>query len=459
MLVKHLNSPLFQRRYLRKENDDIKPAEPTDSFVNQTDGAVSADSKNGYQSTTAASTNGSTNKEADTANLVNENSICESVNSITASSTTLDKTSALDGEKASLDAVDDDHIIESKNAQSNGDQSKSEEPDHSDVEVTAKGDDGVGAPEAPEQSDLELFPDDDDEDDGQDSEIFDEPVADNARAPVRPQRYELSYWPSHLARAEKLWTTEEREKSDEWKELWKLVVQFLCESPDAFKTWQQHYMRLDENYFADNTLLSPLQVAAAYGISGLVKILLDRGEPAAAELEDGRSALWFAANSPDIEIITLLLAKGASPNAHKVFPPPFHVLLWWNPKLEFVNLMLEHGAACNITDHWGFNVMHWFAFSGSDVEVLKALLRAHGDINILDSIGETPLHKLMYNSQGLSLDLLRAFLANGADVNKDDSESQSKPRNLLYLCNALTSVRASVRGLRSWKYGGGQDIA
>ncbi len=416
---------------------------------------MNADSKNGYQSTTAASTNGSANKEADTANLVNENSLGESVSGITASSTTLDKTSALDGEKVSLDAVDGDSTIGLKNTLSNGDQSKSEDPNHTDVEVTGKGDDGVGAPETPEQSGLELFPDDDDEGDGRDSEIFDEPVADNAQSPVRPRRYELSYWPIHLARAEKLWTTEEREKSDEWKELWKLVVQFLCESPDAFKIWQQHYMALDENHQANDTLLSPLQVAAAYGIPGLVKILLDRGEPAAAESEDGRSALWFAANSSDIEIITLLLAKGASPNAHKDFPPPFHTLLWWNPKLEFVNLMLEHGAECNITDQWGLNVMHWFALYGSDVEVLKALLRAHGDINIPDSFGETPLHKLMYNFQGLSLDLLRAFLANGADVNKDDSDSQSKLHNSLYLCNPLTSVRASVRGLRSWKYGGG----
>ncbi len=253
---------------MRKENDDIKPAEPAGSSVNQTDGAVNADSKNGYQSTTAASTNGSANKEADTANLVNENSLGESVNGITASSTTLDKTSALDGEKVSLDAVDGDSTIGSKNTLSNGDQSKSEDPNHTDVEVTGKGDDGVGAPEAPEQSGLELFPDDDDEGDGRDSEIFDEPVADNAQAPVRPKRYELSYWPSHLARAEQLWTTEEREKSDEWKELWKLVVQFLCESPDAFKIWQQHYMELDENHQANDTLLSPLQVAAAYGIPG-----------------------------------------------------------------------------------------------------------------------------------------------------------------------------------------------
>lgn len=261
-------------------------------------------------------------------------------------------------------------------------------------------------------------------------------MTEDAQVPMRPKRYELSYWPVHLASAEKLWTPEEREKSGEWKELWKLVIQFLCESPDAFNVWQQHYMDLDEDFEATNTLLSPLQVAAAYDIPGLVKILLDRGEPAAAESEDGRSALWFAADSTDIEIITLLLEKGASPNAREDFPPPFHVLLWWNPKLEFVNLMLEHGAECNILDSWGFNVMHWFALFGTDVEVLQVLLKAHADINVPDSFGETPLHKVMYNSRDLSLDLLRAFLDNGADVNKDDKDSQSKTP-VTYIISAI----------------------
>ena len=309
-----------------------------------------------------------------------------------------------------------------------GDNSKnpSEELKKSVVEDKVKVDGGDDTTEDLGQPDQEPFPDDDDEGGRRDSEIVEEPVVDSAQAPIRPKRYELSYWPDHLASAEKLWTAEEREKIDEWKELWKLVIQFLCESPDVFQVWQQHYMELDEDFEANNTLLSPLQVAAAYGIPGLVKLLLERGEPAAAELDDGRSALWFAADSIDIEVIALLLEGGASPNACKDFPPPFHVLLWWNPKLDHVNLMLEHGADCSILDRWGFNVMHWFAIFGSDVEVLKVLMKAHGEINVADTWGETPLHKLMYNAQNLSSDMLRAFLDNGADVNKDDKDSQSE---------------------------------
>lgn len=367
--------------------------------------------------------------------MVSDVSTDGNVNGIAASSTASEDASALVGVKAPSDLLNSHDAIDAQSALSNGDESKQlyEDPISPETALTAKQDGDAGAPEAseqpeqPEQPEQDSFPDDDD-DEGRmrDSEILEEPETEDAQVSVRPKRYELSYWPAHLASAEKLWTAEEREKSGEWKELWNLVIHFLCDSPDAFNIWQQHYMDLDDDFEATNTLLSPLQVAAAYSIPGLVKILLDRGEPAAAESEDGRSALWFAADSTDIEIITLLLEKGASPNTHKDFPPPFHVLLWWNPKLEFVNLMLKHGAQCNILDPWGFNVLHWFAIFGTDVEVLEVLLKAGGDINFPDSYGETPLHRVKYNSRDLSLDLLRAFLANGADVNKDDKDSQSK---------------------------------
>ena len=380
------------------------------------------------QTTLAANTDDSTSKEADTVDT-NETVPNKRVNGVTVGNTTFEEASAVDDKKALLDIIDGEDPISLADGPPNGDKlghSGADQPQVDD-KVPAKEDGEAGAPEGLEEPEQAPASDDeDDEDSGRNSEIFEEPVDDSAEAPTRPKRYELSYWPDHLAKAEKLWTIEEREKSDEWKELWRLVIQFICESPVAFEIWQKHYMDIDEDYEVGNTLLSPLQVAAAYGIGALVKILLDRGETAGAESEDGRSALWFAADSPDIEIVTLLLKGGASPNARKDLPPPFHRLLWRNPKIEFVNLMLEHGADCNIMDQWGFNVMHWFALFGSDLEVLRILLKAHGDINVPDSFGETPLHKLMYNSLDVSLEMLRAFLDNGADVNKDDKESQSK---------------------------------
>ena len=432
MPVKHLNSPLFQRRYLRKDNDEVQITEPVDAASNQINGAANEDSENGEQITAAAITNGSKNEEATQTKSLNDNLPGEEVNGINTGSATLEETSVLGGEETSLDTVNGDNTTGVQNVLSDGDESQPlrKDPVNSDGEATNKQDGETSVTEASERPEQERLPDEDDDDDDEggrrDSEILEEPVVDEEQGFMR-QRYELSYWPYHLVSAEKLWTAEERENSNQWKELWKLVIQFLCESPDAFRVWQQRYMELGFEYEVGDTLLSPLQVAAAYSLPGLVKILLERGELAAAETEDGRSALWFGAILPDIEVITLLLENGAKPNAHKDFLTPFNNLLRWSPKLEYVNLMLEHGADCNTLDLWGSNALHWFALSGSDVEVLKTLLKANGNINVPDAIGETPLHLAMYRAEDLSLDLLRVFLENGADVNKDDNESQSKP--------------------------------
>lgn len=402
-----------------------------DAVSNQTDDTVNGDPKSGEKPAAAVTVTETTSEDNNKTNMVNGNVLDKDVTGITASSTRPKEVLALDGERASLDIVDNGDTSRAQNTLAGDDKSKDlcEDSTRSDVEVSAMQDDEAKTVEALAKTEQEQDPnegDDDDEDGSRDSDIFDEPVDENVLASVRPKRYELSYWPYHLTVAERLWTPEEREKSDDWKELWKLVIQFLCESPDAFDVWQQHYMDLGYEYIAYDTLLSPLSVAAAYGISGLVKILLDRGELATAETKDGRSALWFGAISPDIEIITLLLEKGASPNARKDFPPPFHNLLWRNPKLEFVSLMLEHGADCNVTDIWGVNALHWVAAYGSDVEVLKVILKAHNDINIPNASGETPLHVAMFNAQSVSLDMLRVLLENGANVNQDDKDSQSK---------------------------------
>ena len=259
--------------------------------------------------------------------------------------------------------------------------------------------------------------------------------------PQKITRYELQYWPHHLRSAEKLWPRNEREGNSDWEELYALAEQFLCKNTEAFHSWQRGFMELSENFEVDNILLNPLQVASAFGLTGLAEVLIDHGASAAAETEDGRSALWFAADQ-DCELLKLLLDNGATPNARKilpsspslddvanpaketVFPPPFHRLLWLNPTFDGVQLMLDRKADCTILDWQGMNAISWFSRFGSDPKVLKALLDNHGDINVQDQYGETPLHKLM-NQDEVPLELLKEFLKSGASINVDDEESIS----------------------------------
>ena len=268
----------------------------------------------------------------------------------------------------------------------------------------------------------------------------------NAGAPadgvevVKPVRYELTYWPNHLQTAEKLWTRDERLANSDWKELWAHVLKFLCDSPKAFMTWQRHYMELKEYFFDDglDVDLNPLQVAAAYGLTGLCEILIERGQSAKAELADGRSTLWFAAEH-SIELLRLLLVHGASPNSEKGVTNPFQKLLCLNPSVEGVKLMLEFKGDCKAKDDFGYTVIHWFSFSGCDVEILRLLLANGGEINAIDKFGETGLHKLLWQDP-LPLPLLHEFIKSGADVNLSDKESQQP---LYEVCS-----QGSVEGTR-----------
>jgi hypothetical protein len=280
-----------------------------------------------------------------------------------------------------------------------------------------------GAAEAAaDQPEYDPFADDDDE-----PEIGTEPseAGPEAESELIRERYEISHWYYHFQMAEKLWPRAEREGNEEWDRLWDLAEQFLCKSPAAFQAWQRQYSDLVDSLFwvYQGHYLSPLHVAAVFGLTGLAEILIKRGESASAAMEDGRQPLYYAAGK-DYELLKLLLENGGDPNSRGEFPPAFHQQLGVNPKFEDVKLFLDHGADCGIKDPWDFNAMHWFSFSGTDISVLELLLESKADINIGDDIGETPLHKLV-SRRDIPLDLLRSYIKHGAGVNLDDADSQS----------------------------------
>ena len=85
--------------------------------------------------------------------------------------------------------------------------------------------------------------------------------------------------------------------------------------------------------------------------------------------------------------------------------------------------MFDYKGDCTLKDSDGMTAIHWFALSGSDVDILNLLMANGGVINGTDSYGETGLHKLMWQNP-VPLPLLHAFIKSGADVNLSDKESQ-----------------------------------
>lgn len=97
---------------------------------------------------------------------------------------------------------------------------------------------------------------------------------------------------------------------------------------------------------------------------------------------------------PHIDVITMLLKKGAKVNAVNISgkTPIFHCS--FNYSVELLNLLVEYRADINIRDKYKNTLLHddyINCFDEHFEEFLKALISLGFDINSKNSVGYTPL--------------------------------------------------------------------
>jgi ankyrin repeat protein len=291
-------------------------------------------------------------------------------------------------------------------------------------------------------------------------------------------RYEISQAMYHLQMVEEQWTAEDN-RTEEFELLFEDVVRFF--HGPGFAAWKEFEVSRPKAPLegqAAATSLTALHITAANGLVELSRRLLDKQEAEAqanasveradttengapqddtepefnmggvadgansdinARTVSGTTPLWWAASVSGAErrynICKLLLERGALPGVDALRradgelvnqEPPFHSLLYNSAtEARVVRLFLDNGAKATETDPYGYNALHDFAWVGSDPEILDMLIEAGADINVKDDGGETPLHKLL-NGRGTEtpLDLLKRFLHHKADITVDDKYGQ-----------------------------------
>lgn len=261
----------------------------------------------------------------------------------------------------------------------------------------------------------------------QDREDFDKLVDDSEswEYDTGYERYEVASWHHHVREAERLWSPSERKGSAEWQVLLNEMERFFLLEPVAFEVWKL----VQALYWCEGW--EPLLFAAAFGLTSLAELLIDRGAKVMDASPNGLSSLHMATEAPnDLEMLTLLLNHGGDPNFEGQQIPAFHEWFQWGIDIECVDAFLRNNASCKmISRERQWNVLHYFAERGSDRKVLDHLLdnpfnpENRADINGQDDDGETPLHKLL-RRQEIPIELLEAFLARGSDVNIDDHNSE-----------------------------------
>jgi len=176
---------------------------------------------------------------------------------------------------------------------------------------------------------------------------------------------------------------------------------------------------------------SPLHAAASAGgrapigegkalVTGspeLVKLLLAKGaDPNARDGQGATPLLKAAASGRNTEVIGLLLAAGADPNALDAQRlTPLHWAAIYNA--QALPLLLKAGAMPNAADDDGNTPLH-LAPTSRDVASAMALVAAGANVNARNKAGRTPLHMAAYVSGNAAT--IEFLVAKGASVNAAD---------------------------------------
>jgi len=150
--------------------------------------------------------------------------------------------------------------------------------------------------------------------------------------------------------------------------------------------------------------------AAAQGDVARLHVLLGKDKALVASISsDGWTALHLAAAFDGPEAVRALLQHGAQVNALSTNPMsnmPLHAACSISHRKEVLEPLLESGAEINARQHGGYTPLHSAAANGN-LEFIKLLLAHGADAAITCDSGETPLQVAEKQKKADAVALLR----------------------------------------------------
>jgi ankyrin repeat protein len=191
----------------------------------------------------------------------------------------------------------------------------------------------------------------------------------------------------------------------------------------------------------DSQGLTPLMLAAAFGSSEAMQLLVTGGADVKAVSNSGVTALHWSTG--DVRKVRLLLDRGADVHTSSQFGrTPLLVAASTNGTAETVGLLLEKGADVNAADSTGVTPLI-AAASVNDVAVAKLLLAKGADVNARANVGQsaTALMGAAYNGNA---ELTRLLLARKAKLDVVSADYGAIVKNGPVLFGNVTALHMAT---------------
>ncbi len=162
--------------------------------------------------------------------------------------------------------------------------------------------------------------------------------------------------------------------------------------------------------------------AAARGDLEVVKVLLERGADVNVKDKQEYTALFHAIEAMYEDVATVLLDQpNLDPSARGKNGVTALMSYAWRDNKEAVRKLLDRGADVNAQDNDGDTALHGVAKSGN-VEILDMLLAKRADPNLKNKLGGTPL---MWAAVFGHEEAAQRLLARGADRSLKDEDGMT----------------------------------
>jgi ankyrin repeat protein len=198
--------------------------------------------------------------------------------------------------------------------------------------------------------------------------------------------------------------------------------------------------------------LTALHVAAGRGLPEMLRLMLSSRGEVRAKSDDGMQALHFAAHEGYREVTQLLLAAGADQDARCDCPDRYGggatplMMAARAAKIETVRVLLDSGAAPNTASKTGWTALLLAADTcqtGAGVALVQLLLDKGAEVN--SAVNGTKVTALMQAQRLPCIDVTRALLAKGANVNARDKDGWTAIMYAL-LTGSVDAVRILLEG-------------